>query len=176
MARAKWPTHYLAVDSITGKPRSLFFTGYESFEAWEISRNHVRPGHDKDWESPVKLYQKGCEKIPDCHRAAYQSVYGLENGTYIIFNPMISAGEIDHAYGDMRTFSDTLGEDGMKKLAELSTLTLDSSETSLFIFNPRMSYASEDWIKADPDFWKPKAAMAETSKPSAKPAEKPAGQ
>jgi hypothetical protein len=35
MARAKWPTHYLAVDSITGKPRSLFFTGYESFEAWE---------------------------------------------------------------------------------------------------------------------------------------------
>src|ERR1700722_11901534 len=35
MARAKWPTHYLAVDSITGKPRSLFLTGYESFEAWE---------------------------------------------------------------------------------------------------------------------------------------------
>src|SRR5208337_5202564 len=35
MTRAKWPTHYLAVDSVSGKPRSLFLTGYESFEAWE---------------------------------------------------------------------------------------------------------------------------------------------
>ena len=35
MTRAKWPTHYLAVNSITGKPRALFLTGYDSFEAWE---------------------------------------------------------------------------------------------------------------------------------------------
>jgi hypothetical protein len=35
MAAAKWPTHYLAMDSVSGKPRSLFFTGYDSFEAWE---------------------------------------------------------------------------------------------------------------------------------------------
>ena len=68
---------------------------------FEISRYHVRPGHDKDWESLVKLYRTGCEKIPDCHWAAYQSVYGMEDGTYIIFNPMKSAGEIDHAFGDM---------------------------------------------------------------------------
>jgi hypothetical protein len=232
MARAKWPTHYLAVDSVTGKPRSLFLTGYDSFEAWEkdvqatqknaalsaaldranladgdllaatdqaalmlrpdlslresvdiahmryfeISRYHVRPGHNKDWESLVKLYQKGCEKIPDCHWAMYQSVYGLEEGTNIVFNPLKSAAEIDHNFGQMKSFSDALGEDGMKKLSELTALTIDSSETNLFVFNPRMSYASEDWIKADPDFWKPKASTAETKKPSAKPAEKPAGQ
>ena len=35
MAAAKWPAHYLAMDSVSGKPRSLFFTGYESFEAWQ---------------------------------------------------------------------------------------------------------------------------------------------
>jgi len=35
MAAAKWPTHYLAMDSVSGKPRSLFFTGYDSFAAWE---------------------------------------------------------------------------------------------------------------------------------------------
>src|SRR5438094_8544435 len=34
-ARAKWPTHYLTVTSVTGKPRALFLTGYDSFEAWE---------------------------------------------------------------------------------------------------------------------------------------------
>src|SRR5580658_892360 len=32
---AKWPTHYLAVDSMTGSPRSLFFVPYDSFAAWE---------------------------------------------------------------------------------------------------------------------------------------------
>jgi hypothetical protein len=33
--RAKWPTHYLGMNSLSGKPRSLFFVGYDSFEAWE---------------------------------------------------------------------------------------------------------------------------------------------
>lgn len=34
-ARAKWPTHYFAVSAMTGKPRVLFLTGYDSFESWE---------------------------------------------------------------------------------------------------------------------------------------------
>src|SRR5579864_3357221 len=34
-SKSKWPTHYLAVDSLSGRPRSLFLTGYDSFEAWE---------------------------------------------------------------------------------------------------------------------------------------------
>ena len=34
-ARAKWPTHYLAVSSMSGKPRNLFLVGYDSFAAWE---------------------------------------------------------------------------------------------------------------------------------------------
>jgi hypothetical protein len=32
--RAKWPTHYLAVESLSGKARALFFTGYDSFAAF----------------------------------------------------------------------------------------------------------------------------------------------
>jgi hypothetical protein len=35
MMHAKWPVHYLAMESLSGKSRALFFTGYESFEAWE---------------------------------------------------------------------------------------------------------------------------------------------
>lgn len=34
-ARAKWPQHYFAASSVTGKPRVLFFVGYDSFDAWE---------------------------------------------------------------------------------------------------------------------------------------------
>ena len=35
MARAKWPTHYFAMNSLSGKSRALYLTGYPSFEAWE---------------------------------------------------------------------------------------------------------------------------------------------
>jgi len=229
LARAKWPTHYLAVDSMSGKPRSLFFTGYESFEAWEkdfkalekdaalnaaldranvadgelldstdqsvfvfreelslrakvdiphmryfeISRFHVKQGHGHDWEKLVKMYQEGFEKMPDVHWAMYQVAYGREDGTYIIFNPMKTAAEIDRGYADFKKFTDAMGEDGMRKLAELTAATVDSSETNLFVFNPRMSYVGEDWIKADPEFWKPKPAAAPAA---AKPAKKPEAQ
>jgi hypothetical protein len=35
MKRAKWPTHYLAMTSLSGKPRVLFLTSYASFDAWQ---------------------------------------------------------------------------------------------------------------------------------------------
>lgn len=34
-ARANWPTHYIAMTSLSGKQRALFLTSYTSFEAWE---------------------------------------------------------------------------------------------------------------------------------------------
>ena len=35
MARAKWPTHYFAMTSLSGESRALFLVGYDSFDAWE---------------------------------------------------------------------------------------------------------------------------------------------
>ncbi|HXX23188.1 MAG TPA: hypothetical protein VEO19_08555, partial [Terriglobia bacterium] len=35
MTRAKWPTHYVGMTSLSGKNRALFLTPYASFEAWE---------------------------------------------------------------------------------------------------------------------------------------------
>jgi hypothetical protein len=35
LAAAKWPSHYFAAKSMSGRPRALFFFGYPSFEAWE---------------------------------------------------------------------------------------------------------------------------------------------
>jgi len=34
--------------------------------------------------------------------------------------------------------------------------SVDYSRSELFSINPKMSYVSDEWIKADPDFWKPK--------------------
>lgn len=35
MSRAKWPTHYIGMNSLSGKSRALFLTSYDSFDAWE---------------------------------------------------------------------------------------------------------------------------------------------
>lgn len=35
MTAAKWPTHYLGMDSMSGVSRALFLVGYDSFAAWE---------------------------------------------------------------------------------------------------------------------------------------------
>ncbi len=224
---AKWPTHYLAVESLSGQNRALFLTGYESFEAWEkdtrateknktlsaaldkawnadgellsetdsgafmfreeyslrpevdiphmryfeISRFQIKQGHDKDWDELVKLVTAAYQKIPDAHWATYSSVYGNPDNTYIVFNPMKSLAEVDRNFMANKEFEAAMGADGMKKLAELSALAIDSSQTNLFAFNPRMSYPSDEWVKADPEFWKAKPMAPAASK---KTAEKPA--
>src|SRR5579863_270651 len=35
MAAAKWPTHYFALQSLSGKSRALYLTGYPSFKAYQ---------------------------------------------------------------------------------------------------------------------------------------------
>jgi hypothetical protein len=215
------------VESVSGKSRALFLTGYDSFAAWEqdtlatqknkalsaaldrawaadgemltetdsgafafreeyslrpavdiphmryfeISHYEIRQGHEKEWEEIVKLVMAAYEKIPDAHWATYEAVYGQPDTTYIIFNPMKSAAEIDKNFATGKDFEAAMGKDGMKKLAELSAAAIASSQTNLFSFNPRMSYPRDEWVKADPDFWKPKAAAPMAAK---KPADKPA--
>jgi hypothetical protein len=209
---ANWPTYYLAADSMTGAPRSLFLVGYESFAAWEkdamatehnatlsaaldragladgellsseesnalvyredyslrapvnipqmryfeIQRFKVRPGHEKEWDTLVKMYVNGYEKtIPDAHWATYQSVYGTNNGgVYVVISPMKSAAEIDQNLVGSRKFMAAMGEDWMKKAGELAASCIETSQNNLFMFNPKISYVPEQWIKADP-FWKP---------------------
>jgi hypothetical protein len=128
---------------------------------FEISRFKVRPGHVKDWNDLVKMYKSGYEKVPNAHWAVFESMYGDQNGgLYLVFNPMQSLAEADQGMADSKKFEAAMGESGMKKLSELAAACIESSQTNLFQFNPKMSYPPEEWIKADPGFWKPTMAAA----------------
>jgi hypothetical protein len=227
MKRAKWPTRYLAVESLSGKSRALFLTGYDSFEAWEqdqtaqqknatlsadlarawagdgellsdtdngvlrfnadyslhpavdiahmryfeIARFQVKPGHDKDWDDAMKMVLAAYEKIPGSHWACYSAAYGSPDTTYIFFTALKSASEIDKEMAQGKDFEAAMGPEGMKRLGELSAAAIQESQSNLFAFNPRMSYARDEWVKADPEYWSPKAAAAPAKKPAAKPAD-----
>jgi hypothetical protein len=214
VTKAKSATRYFGVDSLSGRPRSLFLFGYDSFDAWEkdnlanmkdatlstaldragvadgdllsdmdstvltlneeqslrakfdiaharyfeISLFQVRPGHGKDWAEIVKLVMAAYDKIPDAHWATYEVAYGQQpNRTYVIFSPMKAASEIDQEFAQNKDFAAAMGEDGMKKLAELEARAVESEQSNLFAFNPKISFPPDAWVKSDPDFWKPKA-------------------
>jgi len=229
-ARAKTLAPYVAASAITGKPRVLFFTGYDSFDAWqkdteqtdkpgisaaldrasaadgellessdqsafyyrpeyslrtdkveiakmrfvEIAAYHMKPGSDHAMDEIMKTVLAAAEKgMPSTNWACYQSMYGAPEGVFLFITLMKDASEIDRNISENKGFAEALGEAGGKKLAELSAAAVESSEVNLFSFSPRMSYPPEEWIKADPDFWKPKPAPA--AKPAADAAkEKPA--
>jgi hypothetical protein len=224
MSRAKWPTHYVGVTSMSGKSRALFLTWYDSFEAWEkdtagIQKNaalgasldrageadgqlldsqdsgvfyfsdemslrpradlssvrflqvivfHVRPGHGREWTEVMKMVKAAYEKgVPDAHWGMFHQMFGGEGDTYLVLIGRKSLAELDKGLKeDDKKFAEAMGENGMKKLDELFGASVDSSQENLFAVNPSMSYVADEWIKADPGFWKPKAAAPAAKAPA----------
>ena len=230
---AKWPTHYLGTDALTGANRSVFLVGYDSFDAWdkdtratygnptlaaaldraiiadgdllssmetnvfsyredlsyhagvniaqmrffEVTSFRTKPGHEMEWEAIAKMYVENYGKAdPNAHWATYQQMYGHNGGgVYVVFIPMKTLADVDAGIVNGNKFMQQLGESGMKKMMEMSAASTASTESNVLMFNPKLSYVDDAWVKADPGFWKPKSAPAKpAAKPAAKSAAKPA--
>ncbi len=229
MAAAKWPTHYIALNSLSGKSRALYLVGYDSFAAlendtnatmknatlsaaldkdsqadgelldgtdqfifaldddlsyrpdvdiaqardFEVTSFHIKPGRGKEWHELVSLVIEAHKKAgTSAHWATYDLAYGGDD-EYVAFSADKSLAEVDTGFAEDKQFRDALGEDGLKKLRELEADAVASTDSELFAINPVQSYPMDQWVKAAPDFWKPKHSAA-AAKPVAKPAAKPA--
>jgi hypothetical protein len=212
MARAKWPTHYIGMTSLSGKSRALYLTSYESFDAWqkdtdavtkhatlpvalehaavadgelldsldqavfyfrdemslhpradlsqmrymELLLFHVRPGKERQWTEVVKMAKAGYEKgVPGAHWGMFEQIFGGESGTYLLMISHRTLAEIDKGFADDKQFDAAMGEEGLKKFGDLYAECCEASQHQLFAFNPHQSYVQDEWIKADPSFWKP---------------------
>ncbi|MDP9360010.1 MAG: hypothetical protein M3P29_01025 [Acidobacteriota bacterium] len=157
----------LSKDATVDLPKMRYF---------RIITFRVRPGHEGQFADGVKIVQAGYDKAKlPAHWAVYQLTGGMPGPTFFVFAPMKSLAEIDDSLGSSRTLMEAEGEDGVKKLATIGSEAFVSTESNIFEFNPTMSYPSKEWVAADPDFWKPKAAPAmksESKKPAAKAAPK----
>lgn len=128
---------------------------------FEIETIRRREGHDKDWEDLVALYQATAAKVNlDEHDIFFEASYGAPGGTVYIFTPRKSLADLDTSMGAGKAFQDALGPDGQKKMADLEGAAIASDIATLVRFNPEMSYAPDEWVKSDPDFWAPKHAAA----------------
>ncbi len=231
MTRAHWPTYYIGMTSLSGKSRAVFFTHYDSLEAWEkdnaavaknsvlsaelerasvndgelldevdqgvfiysdelsfnakadlsdkrfleISAYQVRPGHEEQWNEAVKLVKEGYRKAnTGAHWGVWRQLYGGEGGRYLVLTSHKTLAEVDQGFRDDKQFEEAMGEEGLKHLDKLVEESVETSHHELLQINPHMSYVPEDWIKADPEFWKRKPAAASAAQPAA--AEKKAAQ
>jgi hypothetical protein len=143
----------------------------------EVETVRLRPGHDKDWQDLIDLYKAALTKMSlDESDVFYEVKYGAPEGTVLIFTPRASMADIDTTIGNDKAFQEALGEDGQKKWSQLLTASVESGRIDLLAVDPEMSYPMESWVKADPDFWKPKPAVKAALKAPAKaPAKEPAG-
>ncbi len=123
----------------------------------EISQFRIKPGHHKDWDDLMKMVIAGYKKgIPEAHWGAYQEAYGSPGEGFIFITTIKSGSDIDSMFASGPRFEAAMGEDGMKKLEALEAVCVESEQSNLFEIDPKMSYPTDAFVKADPDFWKPK--------------------
>ena len=133
----------------------------------EISVFHVRPGHRAEWLKLGKIVKDAHDKAgTSAHWSMFEMAYGAQEGEYVALSADNSMADIDTGYSEEKKFMDALGENGVKQFRELFASAVDYSRSELFSINPKMSYVSDEWIKADPDFWKPKPAATQAAKPA----------
>jgi hypothetical protein len=223
MAKAKFPIHYTAFNSITGQPRAIYLSAFDSLDevekanktleapaiAAEYERVNVadgellesskslifesvpelsfhskaptpqnrfleaqilliRPGHAKDFEDLAKLVMAAYEKIGSkSHWGAYRLRFGDQAGTYVLLTAANSMSEFDEIFGEQPKYMASLSDDDKKKMNELRAASIESGHYELYSVNPAQSYVTDDYIKADPTFWKPKHAAPPALQPAA---------
>jgi hypothetical protein len=134
----------------------------------EVTSFHIKPGHDKEWHDLAKLVIDGHKRAgTSAHWATFQIAYGGDN-EYVVLSDDKSMADIDTGYAEDKKFRDAIGDDGFKKLHELEADCIQDSDSELFAINPAQSYPPDEWVKAAPDFWKPKPAAAAKPAPAAK--------
>lgn len=136
----------------------------------EVSEYVVKPGHLHEFEELAKKYVEAAKNIPELHWAAYQMAYGhSEASTFLVLTALKSGADADAEFGAGKKFTDAVGEEGMKKISELEAASVASEMTNLFVVSPKMSIPTDEMVKAEPDFWRPKSmASAATKKSAAK--------
>ncbi|MGA8743041.1 MAG: hypothetical protein WB561_17775 [Terracidiphilus sp.] len=124
---------------------------------YQVFAFHVRPGHETEWREVVKMVKDAHEKAGDgAHWGMYRLVYGGEGGTYVALSGDPSMSVIDDGFAGQKKYLEAMGGDeGMAKLDTLFGAAVDTSHSEIFAVNPKQSYVSDEWIKANAAFWKP---------------------
>ena len=122
---------------------------------FEVTIFRVRSGHEKDWDTVVKMYKDAYEKnVPDSHWDMFEELYGTDSGNkFLLITPMKSLSEVDNNMMNDKKIADAVGPEQIQKMRDLASATADEVQSNLLAIDPKMSYAPDAWVKGDPSFW-----------------------
>jgi hypothetical protein len=125
-----------------------------------ITTVRVRPGQEDAYAEYVRnLANAARDKAKaELHVAAFQVIAGSPGTTYLFFRPMKSLAEYDLKIGPR--VREAMTDDQKKKADKLTSESVMASETSVYAFEPSMSYVQKDMAAQDPGFWNPKPQKA----------------
>ena len=130
-----------------------------------ITTVRIRPGHDAEYADYIRSIANVARekaKLDDYHVAAFQVISGAPGGTYMFFRPMKSLAEMDQQVG--AKVRAAMSDDMRKSADKTSSDAVMLSESSVYAFDPNMSYVPEDMAAQDPTFWNPKPRTAVVKK------------
>ena len=135
-----------------------------------VTTVRVRPGQEDDYREYVTDVVKAArDKVKaELHVACFQVIAGSPGITYMCFRPMKSLAEYDLRIGPR--VREAMSDDQKKKADRLLSESVDSTETSVYAFNPQMSYLSKEMAAGDPAFWTPKPVIPPRPRPARRPA------
>ena len=128
-----------------------------------VTTVRVRPGHEDNYADYVRNVQNAARgKVKaEAHFAVYQVIAGMPGTTFLVFRPMKSLAEYDMRLGPKVRAAMT--DDERKKADKITSEGVIVTDTSVYAFNPSMSYLPTQFTARDAAFWNP------TPEPVAKP-------
>ena len=130
-----------------------------------VTTVRIRPGQSEQYEEYVKsLLNPARDKAKaETSVAVYQVVAGSPGTTYMMFRPMKSLAEYDLRIGPR--VREAMSDDQRKKADKVASESILFNETSIYAFNPGMSYLPKEFTAGDPAFWNPPMDVAAKPKP-----------
>lgn len=136
---------YRPVDAIKSLPLARYF---------QVTIFRTRPGSSLEFSELMRTRNAAQDYINlDRPEIGYQIISGAESGTYVFLAPMQSLSAIDNALATTWGRADTATHAARQASNKVASEADIWREQLLFRVEPRMSFVSDTFGAATPDFW-----------------------
>jgi hypothetical protein len=120
----------------------------------QVTLYRIRNASESAFDKMVNLRRGNLESLNlDRPDIAYEVVSGAPAGTYIFLSPVLRLGSLDDGVPNTPTYALGLANERAKVMSNTPASDI-SREHLLFRLEPRLSYVSDDFAAANPEFWR----------------------
>lgn len=121
---------------------------------YQVTIFRTRPGTAMEFAEVMRIRNAAQDQINlDRPEIGYQIISGTEAGTYVFLAPLPSLGAIDNVIASTWGRPDTAVHAARQATSKATAEAEIWREQLLFRVEPQMSYVSEAFSSAAPDFW-----------------------